>query len=79
MNNKVFEAAAAEVAKLNLPGYEKEYLLVINGVPEEVTVKVTRKKLTVITEALKLKAETNTISALPAGGKCTCCNGSGRS
>lgn len=43
------------------------------------TVTIERKRLTIATENEKFEARANTISALPSGTRCGCCNGTGRS
>ncbi|MDD4929504.1 MAG: hypothetical protein PHP85_09535 [Gallionella sp.] len=70
--------AIQELSKTNMPEYKKSFQL--RGNDEEIfTVTIERKKRRLVTESMAFEARANTISALPGGSPCGCCQGSGRS
>lgn len=76
MNEKYIELAIIELDKSGESNFEKTYKIAgINGV-YAVTIKKTKEDM--ILENLSREHFT-TISALPSGTACGCCNGSGRS
>jgi hypothetical protein len=77
MNNDVIKAAVAEFIKEGKQ--EAQLSFSFKGNPLEIfTVKFDRKNLSISNESMKFEARANTISALPSGASCSCCNGSGR-
>lgn len=78
MNKDVVKAAIVEFIKEGK--YEDQMSFSFKDKPLEIyTVKFERKSLSVSNESMKFEARANTISALPSGARCNCCNGSGRS
>jgi len=78
MINKYIECLVNEFAKSEANKLEKTYK--IEGT-EKIFYKVTIEKHLPegIIESWGLESNSNSISALPSGNQCGCCNGSGRS
>ena len=77
MNKKIVQTAAQDF--LNSGKRAESFSFSISGNPlEMVVVRFERESLQVATESRKFEARANTISALPSGAQCGCCNGSGR-
>ncbi|MBD8625545.1 hypothetical protein IFT64_01190 [Oxalobacteraceae sp. CFBP 8753] len=78
MKKEVIKAAVAEFIKEGK--YEDQMSFSFKDKPSEIyTVKFERRSLSISNESMKFEARSNTISALPSGARCDCCNGSGRS
>lgn len=78
MKRKSVAQIVIDLAHSNDLRHQKSFSF--SGSPEEVfTVTVTRKNKRNVDSVISLEAYANTISALPAGSSCSCCNGSGRS
>lgn len=78
MNKDVIKAAVAEFIKEGKPADQMSFSYRDNPL-EIYTIRFERKSLVVANESMKFEARANTISALPSGSRCNCCNGSGRS
>lgn len=78
MKDILIKEAVAEFAKSNEAKYEKAFS--VRGEAGDIfTVKIERKREVLISESVSMEARSNTISALPSGAPCGCCNGSGKS
>ncbi|WP_157808993.1 hypothetical protein [Halomonas sp. 141] len=78
MNDKLIKKVISEFSESADNAYEKSFS--IKGVEGEVfTIRIERKKDTLINESISMEALSNSISALPSGAPCDCCGGSGRS
>ncbi|WP_421348835.1 hypothetical protein [Aeromonas veronii] len=78
MNDKYIKLAVQEFSKSGSASYEKTFKIKDSkGVFYTVTIVKETPKL--ITESIGFESRSNTISALPSGSTCGCCNGSGRS
>ncbi len=78
MNEKSVKQAVLELIKSNEQRYEKSFSLAGNS-DDIFTVKIERNRSVLVTKSISMEARANTISALPSGSPCGCCNGSGRS
>lgn len=74
MNQKYIEQAVIEFSKTGINRTEKSFTFKNEGYT--VTIE---KNSQVIVESRKAFNNVNSISALPSGNTCGCCNGTGRS
>ncbi|WP_160039595.1 hypothetical protein [Pseudomonas sp. S49] len=78
MKDKSVARAIIDFAKSNNAISETNFTYA--EVPDEIfTVTITRNKKQKLSERASMEAYANTISALPSGSNCRCCNGTGRS
>ena len=78
MNDEPIKKAVLDFAKSRDQGYKKSFK--VGGNDDEIfTVIIERGRRGIVTESMAFEARSNTISALPSGTPCGCCNGSGRS
>lgn len=78
MNNKIIEQAIIEFAKSGEKKLEKSYTVKGND-GEYYTIKIEKNNEFALLDSVNKSGKFNTISALPSGNTCGCCNGSGRS
>lgn len=77
MKDDAIKKAVTEFSKTRDQAYKKSFS--ISGNSDEVfTVSITRSRRQLVLDSVSMEARSNTISALPAGSPCGCCNGSGK-
>ncbi len=76
MNDNIIKQAVKSFSESKMNDYKKSFKL--NGNDLDIfTVTITRSKRSLVTESFTLDS-VNSISALPSGSPCGCCNGSGK-